>query len=53
MGATWSPDGTRVLFQYGIIGNDDADLWTVAADSSDPVPLTHEPGRYQWYDWGP
>ncbi len=51
-GAKWSPDGSRVLFQHGIIGNNDADLWTMNADGTDPAQLTHDPGRYQWYAWG-
>lgn len=52
-GAKWSPDGSTVLFQHGTIGNRDGDLWTMDADGTNAVQLTHDPGWYQWYAWAP
>ena len=51
--AQWSPNGSRVLFQRALTLDSAQDLWTANADGSDLVQLTHDPGRYEWYSWGP
>jgi Tol biopolymer transport system component len=49
--ATWSPDGSRLLFQRG---NDlDRDLWTMDLDGNLIDQITHSPGIYIWFDWAP
>ncbi len=39
----WSPDGTRILFTSDRGGGDN--LWTCAADGTDPQPITRESYR--------
>ena len=48
----WSPDGSKLLFQHGPDWNQ-MDLWTANADGSGLSQLTHDPGRYTFYAWGP
>ena len=49
---TWSPDGHRILYLVER-STDAGDLYTAAADGSDPLRLTREPGHYEWYSWAP
>jgi WD40-like Beta Propeller Repeat len=39
-GATWSPDGSQIAFDRASAGSSRADLWTIAADSSNARQLT-------------
>jgi Tol biopolymer transport system component len=49
--ATWSPDGSRLLFQRG---NDlNRDLWTMDREGNLLDQITHDPGIYIWFDWAP
>jgi WD40 repeat protein len=48
---TWSPDGRLVLFQRGASGA--RDLWTMDRDGVVQGQLTHDPGTFAGYDWGP
>jgi len=44
---SWSPDGTRIVFNTQRDGN--VEIYTMNADGSDPFRLTDHPAR----DWGP
>ena len=41
----FSPDGQRIA--YCVNSGDAAEIWTVGADGSTPLQLTHGPGRWQ------
>jgi Tol biopolymer transport system component len=49
--ATWSPDGTRLLFQR--FDGTDGDLWTMDVNGNALDQITHNPGVYIWYSWAP
>ena len=49
----WSPDGTRIVVAAYLPGESQSDLWTVAADGTDPVQVTASARSEQWPDWGP
>ena len=51
---SWSPDGSRIAFQSWRTG--EAEIWSMAADGSDPVNLTRSPATADamWDGaWGP
>jgi len=46
----WSPHGQRIAFAHRLGGNVAAgNIWTVAANGGDPIPLTQDRAR----DWSP
>ncbi|MDZ7780563.1 MAG: protein kinase [Gemmatimonadota bacterium] len=49
---SWSPDGTRIAF-WSVMRDgrltSQRDIWTIAADGSDPVMMTDD----RWVDWNP
>jgi TolB protein len=47
--ASWSPDGTQILFQTDRDRN--FEIYMMNADGSDPVNLTNNAGRDYWPDW--
>jgi Tol biopolymer transport system component len=47
----WSPDGSRLAFSSNRTGR--YELWTVAADGSDPRQVTEGPGDKTWPAWSP
>lgn len=49
--ATWSPDGTRLLFQRGTVGS--RDLWTMDLAGNVLDQITSTPATYIWYSWAP
>lgn len=52
-GPAFSPDGRRIAFESGRSG-DVEEIWLANADGSDPVQLTHGPGRWQGSpSWSP
>ena len=51
-GALLSPDGTRMVFVRGEIGDPDAELWTAASDGSKPHLLVDVP-KINWAEWSP
>ena len=51
-GALLSPDGTRMAFVRGEIGDPDAELWTAASDGSKPHLLADVP-KINWSEWSP
>ena len=51
-GALLSPDGTRMAFVRGEIGDPDAELWTAASDGSKPHLLVDVP-KINWSEWSP
>jgi hypothetical protein len=53
-GPRWSPDGSKILFVGGHGGYlSDTDLWIVNVDGTGLFQLTHDPGQYSSYSWGP
>ena len=49
-GASWSPDGTKIVLSQGI---QEGDIWIASADGSDPIQLTKAKGG-EWYPiWSP
>ncbi|MCB2224509.1 MAG: hypothetical protein KQH83_10115 [Actinobacteria bacterium] len=42
--ANWSRDGSRIVFTTFAEGGANSDVWVAAADGSDPVQLTSNPG---------
>jgi hypothetical protein len=46
---SWSPDGTKILFESSLKG--DADLWSVDADGSSPTELTFSRGTDENPAW--
>ena len=54
VGAVWSPDGTRLLFNVvpgGPVKR--GDLWIVDVDGTGLTQLTHAPAQYFGYSWQP
>jgi Tol biopolymer transport system component len=51
-GATWSPDGTRLLINAVPAGSDTFDLFTIKSDGTDLVRLTNDPAEERFLDWG-
>ncbi|MGH2537142.1 MAG: TolB family protein, partial [Candidatus Promineifilaceae bacterium] len=51
--ADWSPDGTQMVFSRVAGPNDQADLYLMYADGSDPVQLTDLPGGEFEPAWSP
>ena len=49
--ATWSPDGTRLLFQLG--DSIDGDLWTMDLDGELLDQITDNQTDYVWFSWAP
>jgi dipeptidyl aminopeptidase/acylaminoacyl peptidase len=49
--ATWSPVGTRLLFQRGTVGS--RDLWTMDLTGNVLDQITRKPASYIWYSWAP
>jgi Tol biopolymer transport system component len=49
--ATWSPDGTRLLFQRGTAGG--RDLWTMDLTGNILNRISSHPATYAWYSWAP
>jgi Tol biopolymer transport system component len=49
--ATWSPDGTRLLFQRGAVRS--RDLWTMDLAGNVLDRITSKPASYVWYSWAP
>ena len=47
-GATFSPDGTRIVFSKEKKGSQTTDLWTMDADGSNKSQLTDTPDRYEY-----
>lgn len=46
----WSPDGTEIVFSLDVRGQ--RDIFTVRADGSRLIQLTHTPGIDEWWpDW--
>ena len=50
--ATWSPDGTRLLFQRGD-SRGNGDLWTMDKNGAVLDQITHQQARYIWFSWAP
>jgi Tol biopolymer transport system component len=50
-GPAWSPDGTRIAFSSDRTG--DPEIWSMAADGTDLVQLTHSPGSDSQVTWSP
>jgi TolB protein len=48
---TWSPDGSRLVFQSDRDGNQD--VWSMNDDGSNPTNLTNHPGSDVPGSWGP
>ena len=48
----WSPDGTRLVFQFVANGATSPDIYTVKADGTDPRRLTSNPSSDVSPDWG-
>ena len=46
----WSPDGTRILFNQSV-GNQ-SEFFTMLADGTDLVQVTHDPDDDYFADWG-
>jgi hypothetical protein len=49
LAGSWSPDGTRILFDTAI--NSNHDVYVISADGGDPVRLTTRPGLDLLGDW--
>jgi len=49
----WSPDGTQLVFQFVKKGATAPDIYIVQADGTNPRPLTLDPRRDEYPDWGP
>ena len=47
----WSPDGKRIVFSRGTSGDNDSNIYTVDADGTNPIQVTHG-GRDHAPDWG-
>jgi len=47
----WSPDGSRLAFSSNRSGR--YEIWTVAADGSNPRQVTDGPGDKTWPAWSP
>ena len=48
--ATWSPDGTELLYAQG---GDSRNLYVARADGSGSRPITTSAAEWSWYSWGP
>lgn len=49
----WSPDGTRIVLAVFRRPESQSDIWTIAADGTDPIQVTDSGRSEQWPDWGP
>lgn len=49
----WSPNGERILFQRRMLGSDDWNLYTIAADGSNLQPVTTAPADDTDTSWSP
>jgi Tol biopolymer transport system component len=47
-GPTWSPDGTRVVYQQGIRTNN----LTISDLAGQTSQITNDSGQYEWVGWG-
>lgn len=52
-GATWSPDGSQLLFIRGTDLRGSMDLWIVNADGTNPVQITNSSVEVGGYEWVP
>lgn len=51
-GASWSRDGSRLVFSLVPGGKNSADIATIAADGTDLWVLTSDPAKEEFADWG-
>ena len=50
---SFSPDGTRLVFNMKPIGSDKADIYTMKIDGTDLVQITNTPNDNEYFvDWG-
>jgi hypothetical protein len=52
-GPTFSPDGTRLVFNMAVGDSNNADIYTMKIDGTDVVQITNTPGDNEYFtDWG-
>lgn len=49
----WSPNGQKLVFSFVRKGTSAPDIYTVNVDGTDPTPITTDPRRDEYPDWGP
>jgi len=50
---SFSPDGTRLVFNMKPLGSDNADVYTMKIDGTDLVQITNTPNDNEYFvDWG-
>jgi Tol biopolymer transport system component len=51
-GASWSPDGTKIILAFKNLSTGDEEIYTANADGSDLQPVTTNAHDVFWVDWG-
>lgn len=51
--ASWSPDGSKILFRRKIDNNQNSEIFVMNSDGSVPVNVTNHPAFDGWPTWSP